>query len=222
MKNKGISTLLVLLIILGVVLIGGGVAYFYATYLLYNPRACTRAECPIVKNETADWKTYTNQEFGFEMKYPETASIVSKNLEVSITLLPIMGSGVKTKSLVINKIEGNYDCSYNFPLSGPKITGNININGEIFTKQTGYYSECNITEAEGGYAGACYFDVDENGKITTGRFATAYRAMRYSIKNNNSCLYFTYIFAPGDLAMASYTAEEPIIDQMLATLKFTK
>ncbi len=30
---------------------------------------CEFAECPIV-DETADWQVYTNQEFGFEVKYP--------------------------------------------------------------------------------------------------------------------------------------------------------
>lgn len=90
MQNKGISTLLVLLIVLGVALIGSGVVYYYVTTTPQQDSvACTMeaeicpdgstvgragpncefAECP---DQTAGWKIYTNNDYGFEFEYPST------------------------------------------------------------------------------------------------------------------------------------------------------
>jgi len=32
--------------------------------------SCEFAECPVLKDETASWKTYTNNQYGFEFQYP--------------------------------------------------------------------------------------------------------------------------------------------------------
>jgi hypothetical protein len=87
MKNTKLIALF--LIIFCAVVIGGGVYYFL---IKKSPVACTLeakicpdgssvgrtgpncefAKCPEIKtDETADWKTYTNEEYGFEVKYPE-------------------------------------------------------------------------------------------------------------------------------------------------------
>ncbi len=95
MQNKGISSTLVLLIVLAVAVIGGCVAYYF---VVINPKqgsvACTMeakvcpdgtavgrtgpncefAQCP---DQTSGWKTYTNTQYGFAFKYPEIFSGVT-------------------------------------------------------------------------------------------------------------------------------------------------
>lgn len=89
-KQKGITLLVTAIIIFVVVLIGCGVAfYYYATKVQPKSVACTMeakicpdgsavgrtgpncefTPCPDI---TASWKTYSNKEYGFELKYPET------------------------------------------------------------------------------------------------------------------------------------------------------
>ena len=87
-NNKGAASILTVLIIVGVLVLGGGIYYF----LVKNPQkpvACTQeakicpdgsavgrtgpdcefSPCP---DQTADWKTYANNDYGFEFKYPQT------------------------------------------------------------------------------------------------------------------------------------------------------
>lgn len=89
-NNKGVALILIVLIIIGVLAIGGGTYYFLvkkapkqvactqeakicpdgSTVGRTGPK-CEFTECPTVKtDETADWKTYQNNEYGFEIKYP--------------------------------------------------------------------------------------------------------------------------------------------------------
>jgi hypothetical protein len=51
-------------------LIGSG----YLVYSRTQPPAETPAQQPVVKDETADWKVYTNYEYGFELQYPKYAN----------------------------------------------------------------------------------------------------------------------------------------------------
>lgn len=57
MKQKGIYPIVIILIIVGILVVAGGTWYFYQKLF-------------VTENETADWQTYENKEYGFEMKYP--------------------------------------------------------------------------------------------------------------------------------------------------------
>jgi hypothetical protein len=96
--NKGIAPILIILIIIGVLVLGGGI-YYFLVKKTQKPVACTReakicpdgsavsrtgpncefAECPTVKTgETANWKTYRNEYYGYEIKYPVSWILDSK------------------------------------------------------------------------------------------------------------------------------------------------
>ena len=84
MKNqKGISSLIGIIIIVAVAVAAVGSIFAYQYYsmpkeVIKNPvieipnTETPKIEAP--KNETASWKTYRNDEYGFEFKYPESLS----------------------------------------------------------------------------------------------------------------------------------------------------
>ena len=78
MKNqKGISTLIGLIIIIAIAVLSFGGVFAYQYF--------KKSQIPITndqqnsnvqnQNETAGWKTYTNSEYGFEFKYPKDVNL---------------------------------------------------------------------------------------------------------------------------------------------------
>ena len=65
-NQKGIAPIIIILVL--VAIIGGGT-------LVWQNFSAQKEEVKvpenIVKDETTDWQTYRNEEYGFEMKYPE-------------------------------------------------------------------------------------------------------------------------------------------------------
>ncbi len=98
MINRKISTLTGIIIILATaVLLFGGV-FGWQYYL--------------VKNETADWKTYTNSEYGFEIKYPPGTEIILNNPIDDFTSASLLyiyyTNDVLEESLAVNTIRQPY------------------------------------------------------------------------------------------------------------------
>src|SRR4030042_1906913 len=99
--NKGISTpiALTIIIVLAVILAGGTLGYQY----YYLPKQEVEEEISeeeeiskneISKDETSDWKTYTNEEYGFEIKYPEDFIVDEKYIYNISSGLSASGSSV--------------------------------------------------------------------------------------------------------------------------------
>jgi len=84
-RQRGISTTLsILLVLLLIVVVGGAVVYKY--YLAPEEKPSVGEVPGEPRDETADWKTYNNGEFGFEVKYPSEYSI-KKYTETNDTYL---------------------------------------------------------------------------------------------------------------------------------------
>ena len=76
--NQGVSTPLaiVIVIVLAVLLVGGVLAYQY--WWAAKEGETIPSETEGTKDETADWKTYRNEEYGFEIKYPQNFGLETK------------------------------------------------------------------------------------------------------------------------------------------------
>lgn len=107
MRQEGIVGIFVLVLILVLTVAGG--AYYLGAKGIFNlkqsstGRACTEeakicpdgtsvgrvgpncefTECP-VSNETANWKTYTNANLGFQMRYPDNVEITYEGFNIVI------------------------------------------------------------------------------------------------------------------------------------------
>ena len=71
MNQKGISSIVIILIIVGVLVIGGLFWYYQKTLQIISQPV------PQVTptDETANWQTYQNDEYGFELNYPKDWSV---------------------------------------------------------------------------------------------------------------------------------------------------
>ena len=65
MLPKAFSKILILFIVV-VLLVGGVLAWQY----WWLPKEEGKTPEGVIKDETADWKTYRNEEYGYEIKYP--------------------------------------------------------------------------------------------------------------------------------------------------------
>ena len=78
--NKGISTPIGIIIIVLVALMAGGIIFWQ--YFGLEKKEIKAPEEKII-DETADWQTYRNEEYGFEIKYPPELTFSSKGPNVA-------------------------------------------------------------------------------------------------------------------------------------------
>ena len=67
-NNRGIASIILILIIAGAVALGGGVLY-WQKQKTKTPEVA-KQQTSVAKDETANWKTYTNTKFGFQFLQP--------------------------------------------------------------------------------------------------------------------------------------------------------
>ncbi len=146
-NNKGIASILMVLIIIGVLVLGGGIYYLLVTNP-QEPVACTQeamlcpdgsyvsrtgpncefSPCP---DQTADWKTYANNDYGFEFKYPQTWELHS---DVSSSATHLTVDFAKFASLVDNKETCvNGVCSRKGPKEDQLIINQASVGDKIKT-----------------------------------------------------------------------------------------
>ena len=74
----------ILIVVVLAFLVGGGVWFYKEEEICLDCFGPPISGGPETKNETADWKTYRNEEYGFEVEYPESYFIK----EVNVSLPP--------------------------------------------------------------------------------------------------------------------------------------
>lgn len=96
-KSRSKLFMVIAIAIIAIFLIGSGVWYFIenkpiectqeaklcsdGSYVGRTGPKCEFAECPIVEDETANWKTYTNMGYVYEIKYPVDWYVYTSNPE---------------------------------------------------------------------------------------------------------------------------------------------
>ena len=155
----------------------------------------------IVEDETDDWQTYRNEEFGFEVKYPEDLGLFFLTHEIFLI------------SEKINSLD-----KY-FLLSVFDNINNLSINEYIekeIPKEKGPYSQpiVEVTEIEN------YINNNINGKKVTIKFDTrGYINIQQRVILNKGNFLYT-IFLPKDVSEKLSESQLKTANQILSTFKF--
>ena len=146
-----------------------------------------------VKDETADWNIYKSEEFGFEIKYPQKAEIISeKENEIRINLPIISENYVSEKYLLINLKYTDKECLNPMSTRIEK-TEEVTISDTDFIKETG----------GGAAAGSVYYSES------------------YSTLKNNWCLSLSFVVRSHHYSVDK-NKEHAVFNQIISTLESIK
>jgi len=81
-SNKGISPIVIILIASGVLILAGGGWYLYHTNIKSNDKI--PIQNPQMVDETANWKIYRNDTYGFSFRYPSNWFIRESSNKTSV------------------------------------------------------------------------------------------------------------------------------------------
>jgi hypothetical protein len=118
-NGAGGFSAIILVVIIVVAIIGGGLVAWKQGWI------------PRFSGETADWKTYANNDYGFEFKYPQTWQL---NSDVSSGAIHLYVDFAKFSSLIDNKETCiNGICSRKSPTEDQRIINQASVGDEIET-----------------------------------------------------------------------------------------
>lgn len=200
--------ILIVLIVIFVLAVGAG-AYFLGQQSVKNSpgktQFMTQKSSPI-PDATANWKTYTNSDFGFNLKYPTDWKVTtafnptqSPNLKLNLGLTP---ESSQQNSTVTPIYVSQYDNPDNLSISDWQTQYN---KGKQLANN--FYSP---TDQETTVAGAKAY-INPKGNCQP---YACYQII-IMVKNN------VFIFHNVNLPNEDYSNNQKIFDQILSTLKFT-
>ncbi len=184
-SQKGISFLAIIIVVAFVAIMGSAGYFAYKQYFAPKPIACTLeakicpdgssvgrtgpncefAQCPEISDQTAGWKTYTSDEYGFEFKYPKSGYISKNEGNNFLAWVPsFWPPKVKVISIDKDPVEEGCNISKYYQqfvnqkdswIFLSKYTFD-NINYDLYIKKyrgtkSGEFSHCYITEKNGKY-----------------------------------------------------------------------
>ena len=196
--NKGIATPVALLIVFLVSAIAGGAILAYQHFQITEKEIETPEE--VIKDETADWKTYRNEEYGYEFKYPE--EIHTSYIYIHQPTWP--------PQITVKHIDPNFICE---EFQDKKTSTGYGNQKEVKLNNSKY---CVLTVCE-GTAGSLYvtykYTTNKNSKQLTLGFVLRFpNCEAYGVGNKmEECQKEQKDFEPTVL-----------IDKMLSTFKFIK
>lgn len=119
-KNKIPSWLGFVAIVIGIVILFGGV--FAYQYFSVEP-APVVVQTPQVQSPTAGWKTYTNSQYGFEIKYPQDWTIPESRYGSDTKILTdIVSSPVRHDLVGYESVGAYYLVNLNFDTDNRLLT----------------------------------------------------------------------------------------------------
>ena len=201
--NKGISMPIAILVIIAVAVVAGGLVLWQ--YSEMEKETADVSEAEDTEIDTSDWKTYRNEEYGFEIQYPEGTKITDIDAESGYFFMQIPfsenGTKLSGKTLRMRVVATEFHYGVEIPASciSDDNIGSIVVNEITFIKS-------DVSSEFAGMEGAA--------------IATEYCVMKANLA-------FKLIFTLGyrrhsQLADFDQEKESIIFNQMLSTFRFVE
>ena len=219
--NKGISTPVAILIILILAILVRGFIYWQYLEIRREETGLLKIEIPEKVDETADWKTYRNEEYGFEIRYPSNV-LITEQESYNLVDFSVVDAECKDPRLrcppPFMSIGSIYIPSDARDRVSPESTLEELIKESLMLEE---FKEFHVTPEESNW------DIDVIEKVAFGAesiqgylvhgWAQAHGACRYYGKEKS---YSIQIIRSGGGLTYSECENDPLFNQMLHTLRF--